>query len=270
MEDPFAGLSARERNQLKRKSRIGGITKAPAKPVDVSSSSSFKKLKAQDNMTPNDEKVTVAHKDVTQSGVYSSGDEWPFEGLCEQLSIDLFSPHWHIRHGSAIGLREIIKAHGGGSGKIVGLSKTGNEARHMAWLEDVSIRLICVLALDRFADFVGDQAVVPVRETCAQTLAVVMNHSTPKLCLQVVNEGILNLIAYKGVTADAHARPSAWEVRHAALIGLKYWMAVRPDLLDQVLITADKAQEAPAFTAIIEGYSANNSVSRTTMTMCAL
>lgn len=42
------------------------------------------------------------------------------------------------------------------------------EELHQLWLEDVS--LVCVLALDRFGDFVSDQVVAPVRETCSQVL----------------------------------------------------------------------------------------------------
>lgn len=44
------------------------------------------------------------------------------------------------------------------------------ENSHQAWLEDMAVRLVCVLALDRFGDFVSDQVVAPVRETCAQTI----------------------------------------------------------------------------------------------------
>lgn len=44
------------------------------------------------------------------------------------------------------------------------------EESHQSWLEDLAVRLVCVLALDRFGDFVSDQVVAPVRETCAQTL----------------------------------------------------------------------------------------------------
>lgn len=43
---------------------------------------------------------------------------------------------------------------------------------HQAWLEDMGVRLVCVLALDRFGDFVSDQVVAPVRETCAQALGM--------------------------------------------------------------------------------------------------
>ena len=37
-------------------------------------------------------------------------------------------------------------------------------AAHSSWLQDCIIRLLCVLALDRFGDFVSDQAstVLPV------------------------------------------------------------------------------------------------------------
>lgn len=44
------------------------------------------------------------------------------------------------------------------------------EAAHQSWLEDIALRLVCVLTLDRFGDFVCDQVVAPVRETGAQAL----------------------------------------------------------------------------------------------------
>lgn len=47
------------------------------------------------------------------------------------------------------------------------------ETHHQAWLEDVGLRLLCVLALDHFGDFLGDQVVAPVRETCAQALGII-------------------------------------------------------------------------------------------------
>ncbi len=36
------------------------------------------------------------------------------------------------------------------------------------WLADLAIRLICVLALDRFGDYISDQVVAPVRDVAAQ------------------------------------------------------------------------------------------------------
>lgn len=46
------------------------------------------------------------------------------------------------------------------------------EENHQLWLEDLSLHLLCVLALDRFGDFISDQVVAPVRETCAQCLGI--------------------------------------------------------------------------------------------------
>jgi len=52
---------------------------------------------------------------------------------------------------------------------------------HSSWLEDIVLRIVCVLALDRFGDFVSDQVVAPVRETCAQTLGKLFNNTIAKL-----------------------------------------------------------------------------------------
>ena len=34
--------------------------------------------------------------------------------------------------------------------------------RNAAWLEDMAVRLLCLLSLDRFGDYVGDGVVAPV------------------------------------------------------------------------------------------------------------
>ncbi|KAH6578666.1 hypothetical protein BASA61_000131 [Batrachochytrium salamandrivorans] len=255
--DPYAGLSARRRNRLKRKAKL--IAKSGGKDtsqiVDLSSSSLFKKRRMGED-TPvtikaENDTVVVEHKgiDAASLGVYSSGDEWPFEGLCEQLSLDLFSPIWEIRHGAAIGLRELLKAHGTGLGRIVGLSRAANIARHRAWTEDLAIRLLCVLALDRFADFVGDQAVLPVRETCAQTLGTLMHLSDPELS---------NGQEQQRGSASSHSSEQ-WEVRHSALIGLKFWMAVRKDLLNKVLVSTNSdTLLSPVYAAVLNGLKDHN------------
>lgn len=48
------------------------------------------------------------------------------------------------------------------------------EKSHQEWLEDLCLHLLCVLALDRFGDFISDQVVAPVRETCAQCLGILI------------------------------------------------------------------------------------------------
>ncbi|KAJ3309940.1 btaf1 RNA polymerase II, B-TFIID transcription factor-associated, 170kDa [Boothiomyces sp. JEL0838] len=257
--DPFAGMSSRERNQLKRKMKQQAKKEGSNRYTDITSSSALKKRKVEEEKESDPNTTVVKFKekpDMSSLGVFSTGDEWPFEGLCEQLSFDLFSPKWETRHGAAIGLRELIKTHGSGYGKIVGVEKAQNEKRHLMVLEDLLIRLLCVLSLDRFADFVGDQAVVPVRETCSQTLAVVLEHCPDDLCLKVINKGLLVMLEYHEKEKEENTQK--WAVRHAALIGLKYWMAVRQDLLHQILLPLPNGQDSPAFKAIIEGLKDHN------------
>ena len=226
-KDHFAGLSARERNQLKRKMR-NASKGAPSKKVKED----FTVVSYKPKPLP-----------VVLTGYFklNRGEEWPFEALCEQLSFDLFSSRWETRHGAAVGIRQLINSHGSGLGKIVGIDSKLNLLRNQSCLEDLCVRLLCVLALDRFADFVGDQAVVPVRETCAQALGVVLQFCEIELCLAVV-DSLKLLIAH---TAEG------WAARLSGLIGLKYFMAVRKDLLPTVLLKDRK--ETAIFNALVEG-----------------
>ncbi|KAI8824493.1 SNF2 family N-terminal domain-containing protein [Fimicolochytrium jonesii] len=292
-DDPsMAGLSARQRASMKRKMRMGKDKPAKVQIVEVSATKhrssisttgagpservavplSIKtendepfaitegslRLSPTIEEPPNDSQVVVQKKagSVYKYGIQESGDEWPFEGFCEQLCLDLFSPKWEIRHGAAVGLRAVLKPHGAGSGKVLGQPKDINASRHRAWLEDVSIRLLCVLALDRFGDYGSDQAVAPVRETAAQTLGVVMQWSDPSLCMRLVNEGLLKLFEVSKESSQemgvGGGREKGWQVRHGALVGLKYWMAVRTDLLENILRSDGKAGRTPAFKALIE------------------
>ncbi|KAJ3128607.1 btaf1 RNA polymerase II, B-TFIID transcription factor-associated, 170kDa [Physocladia obscura] len=252
--------------------------------ADLSSSSSNKKQKLEASAATTSaavlssfdgisSKVIVEHKQRDDQaltlGILGSSDEWPFEGLCEQLCIDLFNPRWEIRHGAALGLMEVIKAHGNGAGKVTGVDRVSNQERHSAWLEDVALRILCVLALDRFADFVGDHVVVPVRETCARALGVLVQRCDSNTCIRILEDGLLRLVKGKnGDVAGKNVKPAGggtlalspsasggWEMRHAALIGLKYWMAAKRDLVQDVLVPKPLAAfgETGAFSAILNG-----------------
>lgn len=102
----------------------------------------------------------------------------------------------------------------------------------MSQVVDAALRLLCVLGLDRFGDFVSDQVVAPVRETCAQALGSLV-------LLMPANEekGVLGIlkVLLKLLEHDE------WEARHGSLLALKYLLAVRDDLLDQLLPSAFQA-----------------------------
>ncbi|XP_060522113.1 TATA-binding protein-associated factor 172 [Cylas formicarius] len=204
------GLSSREINRAKRKAR-----QATYRQHSNGDEPDTKKIKTE-------EKTAIIQYDL------EAGDqgEWPLEWFCDQLSQDLFSSSWETRHGAATALREVMSVHGKGAGRATYLSPEQNETYHQIWLEDVSIRLLCVLALDRFGDFVSDAVVAPVRETCAQVLCTIIKLMRPESCRSVMGV-LLQLLDHQD-----------WEARHGGLLGLKYLLAVREDMIDELLPTA--------------------------------
>ncbi|KAL0616158.1 TATA-binding protein-associated factor 172 [Plecturocebus cupreus] len=88
-----------------------------------------------------------------------------------------------VRHGAGTGLREILKAHGKSGGKM--------------------------------GDSTLEEVVAPVRETCAQTLGVVLKHMNETGVHKTVD------VLLKLLTQEQ------WEVRHGGLLGIKYALAVR-------------------------------------------
>ncbi|XP_047337513.1 TATA-binding protein-associated factor BTAF1 [Impatiens glandulifera] len=95
--------------------------------------------------------------------------------------------------------------------------------KNCEFLQDSAIRILCVLILDRFGDYVSDQVVAPVRETCAQALGVVLKYMHPALVHETLN-----------ILLQMQHRPE-WEVRHGSLLGIKYLVAVRQEMLHNLL-----------------------------------
>lgn len=117
------------------------------------------------------------------------------------------------------------------------------QGSHYEWVIDAALRLLCVLGLDRFGDFVSDQVVAPVRETCAQALGslfLLVPGGPNTKDTNGVFPGILSVI----LKLLEH---NEWEARHGAFLALKYLLAVRDDLLDEVL--------PQVFPAIMQGLS---------------
>ncbi|XP_051210704.1 TATA-binding protein-associated factor BTAF1 isoform X2 [Lolium perenne] len=105
--------------------------------------------------------------------------------------------------------------------KYVKLMKLAKHSCMKNWefLQDCAIRFLCVLSLDRFGDYVSDQVVAPVRETCAQALGAVLKYMHPSLVCHTLN--ILLQMQHR----------QEWEVRHGSLLGIKYLVAVRKEML---------------------------------------
>lgn len=255
-----AGLSARQLNQLKRKrKREAQNAGAKNRLVDLSINRRSSTIGSNDTDTAmsdimdgsnasdvndfftlertedvdEDSKVVsefkgpvLPIKSELETEEEAEGVEWPYERLCEFLMVDLFDPQWETRHGAAMGLREIVRGHGGGAGRIRGKSRAENNTLNQRWLDDLACRLCCVFMLDRFGDYVSDTVVAPIRETVGQTLGALLSH-LPPVSVYAVHRVLYRMVMQQDLGID---RP-AWAVCHGGMIGLRYLVAVRNDLL---------------------------------------
>ncbi|XP_077975893.1 TATA-binding protein-associated factor 172-like isoform X2 [Styela clava] len=211
------GMSNREKNRAKRKAKI--MMKQNSRDgTQENDSQPPKKRKKKVEVQENEEENSYVKQAPNHEPSPDLWEEWPFEWICEELLNLLFSSTWEWRHGACLALRDILSIHGSGAGIVRGDSQSEMEDHNNSWLEDAAIRMLCVMVLDRFGDFVSDQVVAPVRESCAQALGVL----TRSLNIKTVSE-ILNVLLYLTKTRE-------WEVRHAGFLGIKYMFAAREDL----------------------------------------
>ena len=91
------------------------------------------------------------------------------------------------------------------------------------WLDDFCFRLLYILCLDRFGDFVSDQVIAPVRETSAQVIGAIARSLSFESASKMVDI-LMKMFLRK-----------EWEVRHSGLLGFKYLVAVRNDLVSNVI-----------------------------------
>ncbi|KAG7202453.1 hypothetical protein KM043_018752 [Ampulex compressa] len=263
------GLSRREMNRARRKARQSvskqrsrepddhvksedyhtGTTNAQQSPVNNTGESLSKKMKLEEVIS-SEIGLNCNATNETVSGIPDgtgcwpdSVIDWPLESFAESLRQDLFSQKWEIRHGAATALRELVRLHGKGAGKSRNQTADEMAKSHYQWIIDAALRLLCVLGLDRFGDFVSDQVVAPVRETCAQALGSLLLLIPNQKDKGSTNEGVAELLSVMLKLLEYEE----WEARHGALLALKYLLTIRDDLLDDVL--------PRVFPAIMQGLS---------------
>jgi len=244
--------SARLKAMAKRRAKMDSKSgPSKSKPVDLSQSSISRKLvkeESSDSINNTSNTTSNSKIDVTsQAGGNKlvvetktpeippilaqhskvAGLIWPFQGVYELLVVDLFSETWEIRHGAVLGLRELIKKHGKGAGRIKGKSLQENNLKNYQTLEDLACRLLTIFALDRFGDYVYDTVVAPVRESAAQALAALLIHLDESLVIKVfhnIDSLVLQDISNTG-------KPPIWEASHGGMLGLRYFVSIRTDIL---------------------------------------
>ncbi len=257
------GLSKRQLNQLKRKNKmtaksqaskvrvvdLSGRRKSTDTPITPTVPEPFPvktEIKSEHDIDVTKAVFTLDRTDVDESTKIISdfkgsiipqksailteaeeeGREWPYERLCEFLMVDIFDHGWEVRHGAAMGLREIIRVHGAGAGRERGKKKSLNDWLNNRWLDDLACRLCCVFMLDRFGDYISDNVVAPIRETVGQTLGALLAH-LPSRSVSAVYRILYRMV----MQTDLGLPARIWEVCHGGMIGLRYLVAVRNDLL---------------------------------------
>ena len=158
-------------------------------------------------------------------GFISHDEPWPFHMLCMQLRQALLAVSWHVRHGAAIGLNAVATYHGSCLGAPVAALGYDRLNQNNAFSEDLSVRVCCVIALDRFDDYAAPSVVAPVRETCAKLLG------TLSTGMEIDTLG--NLVA---VLLNFQLRKQ-WHVRHGSFLALKFILCVRMDWLEKQPLT---------------------------------
>ncbi|KAL5529004.1 hypothetical protein ACEPAG_4978 [Sanghuangporus baumii] len=298
-EDDLAGMSARERNRLKRKRKPGNaaFVSAPPPPQNngpkysitpVGGSAPKARLISSDGIGPKSriddlKQSTSADRvvvDPTKGGAVEAKaaqqtkalevqpGAWPWDGVVKVLEVDLFSPAWEVRHGAALALREVIKVQGKCGGMRAGASAIENAISHEQWCNALAAKFLCVFVLDRFGDFISDQVVAPVRETVSQTLASLLIHMPRRSVLHVHNI-LLQMIkqdfeldvplpdakVMKNANGIQNERGSqyVWEVRHVGLLGIKYEVAVRSDLVEEAAVKEEDADELASGKHVLRG-----------------
>lgn len=250
--------SARLKAMQRRRAKVNAKSSASkVAAVDLSQSSlsrdlsetadaDIKEEMSQFDLTASNEgsKLMTNDKDTELSPLLSqhvkvAGIVWQFQGVFELLINDLFDDNWEVRHGSALGLRELIKVHGKDAGRVMNKSREENDANNAACLEDLAVRLCTLFALDRFADYVNDTVVAPVRESGAQTLAALLTHLNIETTIKTFY-CLRALVFQEGM--DQKPRQKFWEAKHGGMLGVRYFVSIRtevllshPELLDSVV-----------------------------------
>ncbi|RKP15030.1 SNF2 family N-terminal domain-containing protein [Piptocephalis cylindrospora] len=275
VEEDFSHLSKRELNALKRKRKLHGKSRSKMRALEGTREEAAKRTGAGGEAGQGGEKMSSEEKKLAQiqeATSLTSERQWPFAALCDRLLLGIFSPSWEDRHGFGLGLRALFKKHAETMGLRDDLSPEANDQAHVRAMEDAALRLLCLLVLDRFGDYVSDQVITPTREVGAQALGALIHQASPEMAdrvfVQIIwliqqhsrGQGAPNNSA-SSTTAPSPIPPVVWQVRHAGLLALKYIVAVRSDcvlkwaemgLLDAVMIgLEDRMDDVKAIAASV-------------------
>uniref|UniRef100_A0A7E4ZXR5 TATA-binding protein-associated factor n=1 Tax=Panagrellus redivivus TaxID=6233 RepID=A0A7E4ZXR5_PANRE len=140
-----------------------------------------------------------------------------FGELIKFVVYDMASPKWQMRHGAFLALNEVLTH--------------AFERLPPQWIETLVQRVLEVLALDRFVDFVtGSNSIAPVREAAAQCLCL-------SLCKLAPDSKLIPHVIRLLKTLLDLSEDSFWQCRQTALLVFKYlFAAMDPVILGDSII----------------------------------
>ena len=146
--------------------------------------------------------------------------------LATELLYRMFDPHWHVRHGALLGVSSLLQTW-----------KLKNDAdckSFGAWPHDILARCLCVLALDRFADFCSEAATAPVRLAAAHVVALLYKIAPDRV--QKACRRILVTLAthyhQPHHQQQQHHTAGSWEVRYGGLLAMQFIVVVEKDVVE--------------------------------------
>lgn len=145
--------------------------------------------------------------------------------LATELVFRMFDSSWYIRHGSLMGILALMRAW-----------KVHEKVQFGSWPHDIMSRCLCVLALDRFADYSETATssetggiVAPVREMAGQVFSVLFR-TAPESFQRSACEVLVSLTKQRDEEGEGEEESEDWEIRYAALLTLKYVSALQANL----------------------------------------
>ena len=129
-------------------------------------------------------KTVKMEAQVSLKALYDSppsvfASKWPLQWFYLRTRSALASQIWGHRHGATCAIRGLLK-------QSKAVFAFVSEEEKQEWLVDIALRLVILLYLDRFGDFVSDSVVAPIRETASQSLGIVCQLLPGEVVQQVV------------------------------------------------------------------------------------
>ena len=90
------------------------------------------------------------HRGLTAPGSDEDGqnpvEPWPFCALCSCMRQAILHQAWEVRHGAAVALRALVRAHALSLGAHGDADAAEQRAQNRQFSEDLAVRICCVIA----------------------------------------------------------------------------------------------------------------------------